>query len=186
MLSTVLFHIVSIISGLEKGWKPKIEPTANEEEIEVDAVDAVGAVDAVASIGKARKEGTTTVSNDLQELDHQNRLKGDIVFKNVFFKYKGMQSNMLKDINFTIKEGSLLNYSVVSFVTTATVTAVTAVTAATASLAVSKKILIPCPLYLCFFSGPQRRFVCRHLRGERGGQKHAVQIVDAAVRSYGG
>ena len=110
---------------MEKGWKPKIEPTVNEE-IEVNAVDAVdavnavgdvgavGAVDAmggVTNVGKARQEGTTTttISKNLQELDHQNRLKGDIVFKNVFFKYKGMQSNMLKQINFTIKEGALLN-----------------------------------------------------------------------------
>ena len=117
-----IVSIVSIVSGLEKGWKPKIEPTVNEE-IEVNAVDAVdavnavgavGAVDAmggVTNVGKARKEGTTTttISKNLQELDHQNRLKGDIVFKNVFFKYKGMQSNMLKQINFTIKEGALLN-----------------------------------------------------------------------------
>jgi ABC-type multidrug transport system fused ATPase/permease subunit len=72
--------------GLENGWMPDKASEENNVVTEVQNVD----------------------STILEELDDQNCLSGDIIFNNVSFKYKGMQSNMLKNVSFTIKSGSFV------------------------------------------------------------------------------
>ena len=109
--------------GLEKGWKPLsilVEEEKDTEEEEEEEEGKEGDGEEKNNMNKPEGIQSTTLSTtnpnltipvsskNLENLDSNNCLKGDIVFNNVSFKYKGMQSNMLKNISFTIKEGSFV------------------------------------------------------------------------------
>ena len=96
--------------GIEGGWKP---PAAYEESI----VDKKKMSSATMSQHCATKEDCVkaSLSSSEKSVDQlalemlgpkEHRLKGRISFKNVTFKYKGKQKNMLKGVSFDIPAGS--------------------------------------------------------------------------------
>ena len=104
--------------GLERGWMPdSVMREKEDEEREEREKEEKAEEKAEEMSTKERSSVTTTMmttttmtsaSPDLEGLDNENCLEGDIVFDNVSFKYKGMQSSMLKNISFTIKQGSFV------------------------------------------------------------------------------
>jgi len=84
--------------GIDGGWKPPA-PEQNESESESKSAGA----------GVANREGTSLDDFTLEMLGpKKHRLEGNISFKNVTFKYKGKQKNMLKGVSFDIPAGSFV------------------------------------------------------------------------------
>ena len=82
--------------GIDGGWQPVKE---NEDENENED----------ANENEKNKKKKNVVSLSLDTLPpKENSLTGDIEFKNVSFKYKGKQKNMLKKVSYKIKEGSFV------------------------------------------------------------------------------
>ena len=99
--------------GIDGGWKPpKAVATAVPVEERVDARTKIEESSRLCNSGDDHDTVSATRTDDgvastVMTLPDV-RLSGSIEFKNVFFKYKGMQSAMLKDANFRIPEGAFV------------------------------------------------------------------------------
>ena len=90
--------------GIEGGWKPQPQEKLNSTEEAASSVLA----DDLKSIELKQQEADPKVASPISMTLPKIRLRGSIEFKNVSFKYKGVQTNMIKNANFRVPEGAFV------------------------------------------------------------------------------
>ena len=90
--------------------KPKIGIDGGYQPTKDEKLEAQKKMKCIAkTVAKEEKSGPTTMNNGIQKrFALTSLLKGDIEFRNVSFKYRGMQKNMLKNASFSIQAGSFV------------------------------------------------------------------------------